>query len=347
MHCLVCRPADEPDTSPASARVEIGEFPVFRDGGLPEDVADAMQAALDDAVADGSVAGVSAAVIAIGTGTWSGAAGVDAAGEELADDPRLPTASVAKTLTAATIMQLVEQGRLGLDDSAVDHLPRGLGRDDLNGATIRDLLGMRSGFTDPWNLDGFGASGDLLGLVAAIANQPSTRPGEDVVYASVNYYLLGVIIEHVTGQRLPVAWRREVLTGQRLPGRSEVLISPAFDEVKVSGLRDGSNVRTDAATLARWGYELYGGGVVSDASLHEMTNFRGEFYGLGTIDFTHPDAEFGYEAASIGHGGQDDHHTVRLVVFPETGVVVAVQAVALGFGAIHAIVESLRKAART
>ena len=112
-----------------------------------------MQAALDDAVADGSVGG------GLGGGhchrhrvPGREPQASTTAGEELADDPRLPTASVAKTLMAAHVMQLVEQGRLGLDDSAVDHLPTRLGRDDLNGATIRDLLGMRSGLTDPVEL---------------------------------------------------------------------------------------------------------------------------------------------------------------------------------------------------
>jgi hypothetical protein len=34
---------------------------------------------------------------------------------------------------------------------------------------------------------------------------------------------------------------------------------------------------TDAATMARWGYELYGGFVLSDASLGEMLDFAGEW----------------------------------------------------------------------
>jgi hypothetical protein len=144
-----------------------------------------------------------------------------------------------------------------------------------------------------------------------------------------------VIIERVTGRRWPLALRRGVLS------------SPTFDGLRLEGLRAGSDVSTDAAGLARWGYELYGGSVLSDASLREMTDFRGEFYGLGAIDFTHPDAEYGYDVVSLGHGGQGDSLTVRLVVFPETGVVVAVQANAQGFDKIHSIVETLRTAART
>jgi len=44
-------------------------------------------------------------------------------------------------------MSMVEAGELGLDDPVAGHLPRDL-RFDTNGATIRDLLGHRSGIPD-------------------------------------------------------------------------------------------------------------------------------------------------------------------------------------------------------
>ena len=52
-------------------------------------------------------------------------------------------------------------------------------------------------------------------------------------------------------------------------------------------------------TLARWGYDLYGGFVLSDASLAQMTDFKGEWYGLGAIDFSHPDAQNGYAPPAV------------------------------------------------
>ena len=192
---------------------------------------------------------------------------------------------------------------------------------------------MRSGFSDPANFDALEASGEIRELIAAL--EPFGSPDEAVVYTSVNYYLLAVIIERVTGQRWPQVLRRGVLS------------APEFESLRIEGLKAGSNVWSNAAELARWGYELYGGSVLSDESLRAMMDFRGEFYGLGAIDFTHPDAEYGYDVESIGHGGQGDLLTVRLVVFPEIGVVVAVQAIAQGFDKIHTIVETMRNAART
>jgi hypothetical protein len=108
---------------------------------------------------------------------------------------------------------------------------------------------------------------------------------------------------------------------------------------------DGWQIASDAGSLARWGYALYGGFVLSDASLDQMLDFRKQFYGLGAIDFTHPDAESGYATPAIGHGGIAPGIVARLVVFPDQGVVVAVQATATSFEQIHDLVTDLRDAA--
>ena len=108
---------------------------------------------------------------------------------------------------------------------------------------------------------------------------------------------------------------------------------------------DGWQMRTDPATLARWGYELYGGSVVSDASLREMTDFGGEWYGLGVIDFAHPDAGT-FDTPVVGHGGSEESHFVRLVAFLRTGLVVSVQANADDFGEVEHVVDQLREAAQ-
>ena len=85
-----------------------------------------------------------------------------------------------------------------------------------------------------------------------------------------------------------------------------------------------------------------------------MLDFRGEWYGLGVIDFTHPDLPFGgtYDSQSVGHGGAGETEVARLVAFPEAGVVVWLWAnddLSLGtdslFAAIRPLVEDLRDAA--
>ena len=98
---------------------------------------------------------------------------------------------------------------------------------------------------------------------------------------------------------------------------------------------------TDPATLARWGYELYGGSVISHAQLREMTDFGGEWYGLGVIDFTNPDAGT-FDTPAIGHGGSEESHLVRLVAFLRTGLVISVQANADDFAEVEYVLTRLR-----
>jgi hypothetical protein len=84
-------------------------------------------------------------------------------------------------------------------------------------------------------------------------------------------------------------------------------------------------VESTPASLARWGYELYGGGVLSDASLGEMIDFQGEGYGLGVMDYS---SSFG--TLAVGHDGGNSVTTccsaIKLVALPEEGVVISVQA---------------------
>lgn len=100
---------------------------------------------------------------------------------------------------------------------------------------------------------------------------------------------------------------------------------------------------TDPATLARWGYALYGGSVISDASLREMTDFEGDWYGLGAIDFTHPDAGTFYTPV-VGHGGSEESHFVRLLAFLRTGLVVSVQANADDSSEVDHVLNRLHEA---
>jgi len=311
----------------------LGDFPEFPQGPLPEPVAASLQAVLDEAVEQGTFRGVTAAVIVADSGSWSGATGVDLAGNPLTPDAQLLIASVGKTVTAAQVLRLVDEGKLGLDDPAADHLPREVAFFDTNGATIRDVLGMRSGIPDP---PGYGTPAELLKRIYG-----SLFPaGSEIAYANINYILLGMIIEHVTGRPLS-----EVL-------RSGVLERPGLDglvyRVKDALAADGGGVESDPASLARWGYELYGGFVLSDASLRHMTDFQGDWYGLGAIDFSQgtPAIVDGFGIPAIGHGGVEPSLAVMLVAFPQTDVVVAVQANIGTLPQVATVVGALREAAQ-
>ena len=322
----------------ASPTLTLGDFPAFPKGPLPETVAASLQAVLDEVVEQGPFLGVTAAVIVGDSGSWSGAAGVDLEGDPLTPEARLVIASVGKTVTAAQILRLVEKGKLGMDDPAADHLPAEVAFFDANGATIRDVLGMRSGIPDP--PPGLVDSGFTPAELLETTFGPLFPAGSEISYANINYILLGMIIEHVTGRPL---W--DVL-------RSGVLDRPGLDglvyRVKDALAADGGGIESDAATLARWGYELYGGFVLSDASLHQMTDFQGDWYGLGAIDFSQgtPAIIDGFGIPAIGHGGLEPSNAVMLVAFPETDVVVAVQAHIGTLDQVATVVGALRDEAQ-
>lgn len=125
-----------------------GDFPTALFAGLgDEPVSDELAAELQevlDTSANGS--GITATLITP-QGTWSGATGFAAGDRPMTPDDQMSIASITKTLVAAQVMQLVEAGALGLDDRVADRLPPDVVF-DTNGATIVDLLSMRSGYPE-------------------------------------------------------------------------------------------------------------------------------------------------------------------------------------------------------
>jgi D-alanyl-D-alanine carboxypeptidase len=118
-------------------------------------------------------------------------------------------ASNTKTMTAAVIMQLAQEGRLSFDDPVskyVAGVPNGAG------ITIAELLEMRSGLYNYTNDPKVSATIDRNPakdwkpaelLAIAFAHPPNFRPGTAFEYCNTNYALLGVIAEKV--DRKPLA----------------------------------------------------------------------------------------------------------------------------------------------
>ena len=126
--------------------------------------------------------------------------------------------SVTKTLTATVVLQLVDEGQLGLSDTLEDHLPGVVPRGEE--ITIRQLLQHRSGlvnYTDEPYLSWLkGASRspstrpiDLLRFAGS--KQLSFEPGSQWSYSNTNYIALGLVIERVTGELLRNELERRIL----------------------------------------------------------------------------------------------------------------------------------------
>jgi D-alanyl-D-alanine carboxypeptidase len=174
-------------------------------------------AALEAARAYGGAYGVTFAAVRDGEVLWSGAAGRyrdGATGLNGADS--LVIGSVSKTYVSATVLQLVEEGRLSLTDSVRHHLPdEGTVPPDI---TIRQLLNHTSGLADVFNdttktgIESHPEHAWNAAEIMATVHAPWYRPGEGYAYANTNYYLLGLVIEHVTGATLAEELDRRFFT---------------------------------------------------------------------------------------------------------------------------------------
>jgi CubicO group peptidase (beta-lactamase class C family) len=205
------------------------------DAGNPE-LAQALQAIVDQAVADGAPGAVLLIDAPDMNFTWKGAAGMadPDAGLEMVPDDQFIISSGTKMFTAVTILKLAEQGKLNLDDPISQYLPEELiarllildGESLGETITVRQLLSHTSGlgdFSNGVDVDENGVS-DFKELVLAetdtiwnpelvlewaIENAPPVAaPGEIFKYSDTNFQLLGQIIENASGMSLPEAYRQ-------------------------------------------------------------------------------------------------------------------------------------------
>lgn len=281
--------------------------------GVPREALDRQLDRLRERLA---IPGISVAIRWDDGRTWTGVSGfADVAAErEVTPVTAFSLASVSKTFTAAIVLQLVEQGEIGLDDPALPLLP------DLPIAldpriTVRMLLGHTSGLTD-FFLD--------PRIDRALRADPEARwtpartlgylprgvaePGSGYRYANTNYLLLGLLAEAVTGEPfadlvrtrllVPLGLRdtwtqvdeaplRLLARGYRVTGTGAEAVArpvaapsdvaPFRSVVSAAGAAGGMAGTADDA--ARWMAALMGGRVLAPATVREMVSGAGPLRG--------------------------------------------------------------------
>ncbi|MEU7025641.1 serine hydrolase domain-containing protein [Streptomyces sp. NPDC046275] len=184
-------------------------------------------------------------------GEWAGSAGVSELGRTAKPptDGHFRVGSATKTFVATVVLQLVDEGRLRLEDLVADHLPE-LGLD--RRITVRMLLQHTSGlfnFTGEFAADGSVEPGVVAGwgkewvdlrhatfrpeelVRGALAKPARFEPGTAWSYSNTNYVLARLLIEQVTGRSLPEETHRRILgplglTGTLLPETGEDIPEP-------------------------------------------------------------------------------------------------------------------------
>ncbi len=122
-----------------------------------------------------------------------------------APDTRFRLGSITKQFTATLVMQLVEQGKIKLDAKITDYLPD-YRKDVGERVTIHNLLTHTSGIPNYTALPGFFTDVSRNPYTVAdfvkkyASNDLEFEPGSKFSYSNSGYFVLGAIIEKVTGQ---------------------------------------------------------------------------------------------------------------------------------------------------
>ncbi|WP_254666519.1 serine hydrolase [Humibacillus sp. DSM 29435] len=117
-------------------------------------------------------------------------------------DTLFDLASVSKLFTSIAVVQLVEEGTVGLDQPAATYLPE-FAASGKQSVTVRELLTHTSGLTS-W-LPLWSSHPDQVARIQAVMEQPlSNSPGSTYLYSDLNLITLGVMVERLRDAPLDV-----------------------------------------------------------------------------------------------------------------------------------------------
>ena len=252
--------------------------------------------------------------------------------------------SITKQFTAAAVMQLVEAGKIGLDDSMTQYLPDYPTQG--HEVTIRHLLSHTSGIKSYTGLAAWRPKMTLdltdQQLVDLFKDEPfDFAPGERYLYNNSAFYLLGMIIEEVSGESYREYLNAHLfgplgLSGSIYCDERPIIRGRAEGYQRVSGKLMNDNylsmnqpgaagaLCSTVTDLLSWTSTLRAGRVVSAASYGQMTT-KGTLNGGGTTNYG-----FGLGLgdldghSTVSHGGGINGFNAMLAHYPEAGLDIVV-----------------------
>ncbi len=259
-----------------------------------------LQAIIDEKVGTDTdkLVGVSVS-IRVGTEErWKLVGGISQVGQPVTADMKFGIGSVTKTVVAATIMKLVDEGVLTLDDTVGDWLQLDL-PNVAEHITIMQLLSHFTGlegylFPELWEIvEAEGSTPIAPTEVAKFIGEPINPPGITHEYSNSNYLILGLMIEAATNKTVGEVMREKLWTPFNLStmyfGANETIPEPIITPWRDSN-GDGTlqNIKADygagfhsifycaadvfstASDLSMWAQHLYAGTVLSESSRTKM-----------------------------------------------------------------------------
>lgn len=169
--------------------------------GVPDEAA--VQRVVSDFADKTGYPGIAVAITKGDKVLYAGGYGHDSSGAAVTATTPMPVASVSKSFTALSVMQLVEAGKVTLDAPVRDYLPDFRIADPRGTRiTVRELLNQTSGITDGTLPEKSLPQPDSpTGAVArAHAATLATEPGTRHSYTNTNYHLAARLVEVVSGE---------------------------------------------------------------------------------------------------------------------------------------------------
>jgi D-alanyl-D-alanine carboxypeptidase len=255
--------------------------------------------------------------------------------EPVPTDGQFRIASSTKMFTATVVLQLVGEGRIGLDEPIETYLP-GLVRDG-HDITVRQLLQHTSGLPEYFTLDYKDVQHRYVEpreLLDRALTQPAMfPPGTSWSYSNTNYIVAGLMVQRVTGRPLAEEITNRVIDKAGLkhtywPGTGVQTIrekhahgyytAPGqkrvdFTELDPSWAWAAGQMISTPSDVNKFLSALVGGRLLAPAQLAEMQKTvaapgfpPGWRYGLGLMRITLSCGEIAW-----GHGGDIDGYENR------------------------------------
>ena len=204
---------------------------------------------------------------------------------------RFKVASITKQFTAAAILLLEERGRLKIDDLVKTHLPEAPATWDR--ITLFHLLTHTAGFPGLQSPPAGrqppveSADGTVAGFVTALMQRPlESQPGERFNYTNSGYFVLGHLIQKLTGKSYETFLRENIFTPLGMK-------DSALDSPSVIARRAGSYTYAERSRQRllcfRSNRSEHGGGLVlddrrSNAVAERFVRRQGDLEGLAAED---------------------------------------------------------------
>lgn len=216
----------------------------------------------------------------------------DASGRPVTPQTPFLAASLSKSITAVGIMQLVEEGKIRLDDPVQEYLPWFQVSDAgaSSQLTIRHLLHHTSGFSelggDLRNLEQESSEGALEASLRRLSKSKlNATPGEQFEYSNTNYDLLGLLIQTASGKPYETYIREEIFAPLGMQHSHTSL-----EEARIDGLASGyAAIFGRSLLFDRW--MPYSRAVVPSAGLFLSAEDLGRYLAVHLAEGRLPDGK--------------------------------------------------------